>query len=184
MKALDRFLQTWRINIAAKHVTKADKILDVGTHDGALFRTVGSEFSVGVDPNLVEPVPDLNDNIKLIRGLFPGVVDDSDFDAIVILAVIEHLDAATQKQLAANCFQYLKPGGKVIVTTPSPAVDTILDILFFFKIIDGMGGTHDDHYGFDPADTVPVFEGAGFSTKHTSRFQLGLNNLFVFEKAS
>ena len=183
MKALDRYLQTWRLKKAAAHLRQEDKILDIGTHDGALFRFVGTHGSIGIDPNLVETIP--GTVAKFVRGYFPQDIDQTErFDAIVILAVIEHLDSDTQKQLASDCFRHLNEGGKVVVTTPSPMVDTILDILFFLRIIDGMGGTHDDHYGFDPADTVPVFEGAGFTLDQATRFQLGLNNLFVFRKPS
>lgn len=180
MKALDRFLQDWRIKKAVEHFAANDKILDVGTHDGALFLHAGGEGSIGVDPNLVETKT--GTAATFVKGYFPGDVAGKDFNAIALLAVIEHLDNETQLQLAKDCFAYLKPGGKVVVTTPSPFVDKILDVLFFLRIIDGMGGTHEDHYGFEPMDTIPVFEAAGFTTNHVSRFQLGLNNLFVFRK--
>ena len=181
MKLLDRILQTWRIKKAVLHLKGRGRILDVGTHDGALFRYAGGADSIGIDPNLVETIDGVS--ATFVSGLFPqDLVGEDKFDAITILAVIEHLDAASQQQLAADCYQYLEPGGVVVVTTPSPFVDTILDFLFLIKVIDGMGGTHEDHYGFDPNDTVPVFEGAGLRSIHRSSFQFGLNNLFVFQK--
>jgi hypothetical protein len=39
-----------------------------------------------------------------------------------------------------------------------------------------------EHYGFDPVDTLRIFSAPRFSLVGHRRFQLGLNNLFVFEK--
>lgn len=181
MKFADRILQTWRLKKAVAHLAVDDKIIDIGTHDGALFRFVGGPGSVGIDPNLVSPIA--NTQAKFVRGFFPQDLEaENDFDAVVALAMIEHIDHHTQVQLAKDCYQYLREGGKVIVTTPSPFVDKILDVLFFLKVIDGMGGTHEDHYGFEPMDAVPIFESAGFVTEVVSRFQFGLNYLMVFRK--
>lgn len=184
MKALDRFLQSWRIRRAKPFLAGANRVLDIGTHDGALFDAISAQTCVGIDPNLVvEPGP--SDCRLLIKGFFPTDLPEKageEFDAICILAVLEHLDAEVQAQMAADCYRCLSPGGKVVITTPSPLVDGILDVLFALKLIDAMGETHEDHYGFDPGQVIPVFEGAGFSTDCHRRFQLGLNHLFVFSK--
>jgi hypothetical protein len=74
----------------------------------------------------------------------------------------------------------LKPGGSLIITVPSRSVDTILDILIFFRIIDGMS-TH-EHYGFSPKETIVLGREAGFTLVKSRTFQLGLNNIFVFKK--
>jgi hypothetical protein len=84
--------------------------------------------------------------------------------------------------LANNCFNYLKPGGRVIITVPSPQVDTILAVLTTLKLIDGM--SLEEHYGYDPAQTIHLFTAPQFKLVCKQRFQLGLNNLFVFEKIS
>ena len=41
----------------------------------------------------------------------------------------------------------------------------------------------DEHYGFDPAHTEEIFSPPEFRPVERRRFQLGLNNLYVFEKA-
>ena len=58
-------------------------------------------------------------------------------------------------------------------------VDTILDVLAFLKLIDGM--SLEQHYGFEPGDTPGIFEGL-LELRVDRSFQLGLNRLFVFEK--
>ena len=63
-----------------------------------------------------------------------------------MLAVLEHVQPAEQPVFAAACAKHLRPGGLLVVTTPAPAVDLILDVLTFLRLIDGM--SLEQHYGF------------------------------------
>ena len=116
----------------------------------------------------------------LYPGLFPEALPSVKCDVITMLAVLEHIPADGQAELAAACHEILNPGGRVVVTVPSPRVDTILDVLGRLRVIDGM--SLEEHYGFEPEDTLRVFGPPAFRLAESSRFQLGLNNLFVFEK--
>jgi hypothetical protein len=75
---------------------------------------------------------------------------------------------------------FLRSGGRLIVTVPSPAVDTILVGLRTIRLLDGM--SLEQHYGFSPAETRLLFGFAGLTLTAQKRFQFGLNNLFVFVK--
>ena len=77
-------------------------------------------------------------------------------------------------------YLFLNKNGRIIITVPSPQVDSILSVLQRFKIVDGM--SVDEHYGFDPSQTETLFMEPKFKLIHKESFQLGLNNLFVFEK--
>jgi len=48
------------------------------------------------------------------------------------------------------------------------------------RLIHGM--SLEEHYGFKPEHTEQIFSVPQFKLLHKSTFQLGLNNLFVFEK--
>jgi hypothetical protein len=63
---------------------------------------------------------------------------------------------------------------------PAKTVDHVLSALRFLRLIDGM--SLEEHYGFEPGDTVRIFSPPAFRLLHHSRFQAGLNHLFVFEK--
>ena len=60
------------------------------------------------------------------------------FDAITMLAVLEHFPSSQYASLSRGCAQFLKSGGHLIITVPSPVVDTILKILKALRLIDGM----------------------------------------------
>lgn len=63
-----------------------------------------------------------------------------------MLAILEQIKPGDHVIMAKEIFNRLEPEGKLIITVPSPFVDVILDVLMFFKLIDGM--ETDEHYGF------------------------------------
>lgn len=181
MKAIDRYLQKVRINKAKKFVNKNDSVLDIGSVDGVMFEAWQGYISkgIGVDPTLKEQIT--KDNYVLYPGYFPDACPKGEtFDAITLLAVLEHIPSHEQENLAINCHSFLKPKGRLIITVPSPQVDLILEVLTKLKLIDGM--SLEEHYGFEPKHTPQIFGEPRFKLIHQSHFQFGLNNLFVFEK--
>jgi 2-polyprenyl-3-methyl-5-hydroxy-6-metoxy-1,4-benzoquinol methylase len=176
-------LQRWRIAKVKPLIPEGARVLDIGCGDGALFRQLGSKLSggLGLDPTLEKE--ETLGNFKLSRGRFPEAIPEGDqFDAITLLAVFEHIPEADQRPFAEHCVRLLKPGGRVLVTVPAPLVDNILDVLMALKVLDGM--EVDEHYGFKPEHTPRVFDVPGLSMIRAAKFQLGLNNLFAFEKRS
>lgn len=181
MKALDIYLQNVRISKAKKYIHKNDSVLDIGSVDGVMFDKWKGYISkgLGIDPTLKEKV--VTDNYTLYPGYFPEACPKGEvFDAITLLAVLEHIPTNQQKQLAEGCYQYLKKGGRLIITVPSPQVDTILEILLKLKLIEGM--SLEEHYGYKPEHTEVIFSNPMFKLIKKEKFQLGLNNLFVFER--
>lgn len=135
---------------------------------------------IGIDPYLEPAAP--RAGIALVRGFFPqDLPDQRPFDVISLLAVLEHIPPAEQRELALGCFHYLKPGGRVVLTVPSPLVDNLLAVLRSCRLIDGM--SLEEHYGFNPRQTPALFQNAGLTLERWTRFQLGLNHWFVFRKA-
>jgi 2-polyprenyl-3-methyl-5-hydroxy-6-metoxy-1,4-benzoquinol methylase len=181
VKPLDRWLQSWRIRMAEPHVPARARLLDVGCADGVLLDRLAPRVShaVGVDP---EVAPSARPGREIRRDTFPGAArfPDASFDCVTLLAVLEHVP--DPHALARECHRILAPGGRAILTVPHPIVDRILDVLMAMRILDGM--ETEEHHGFDVAATAPIFEAAGFRTIVDRRFQLGLNRLFVFERAS
>lgn len=182
---LDRMLQRWRISKALPYIPQGAKVLDIGSSDGILFRVAGEQigYGVGIDPLVC---PENNEKYRLLSGFFPeGLKTLSNLDlfqAITMLAVLEHIPEDKINDFILACNQVLTPGGVVIITVPDAKVDVILEVLKFFRLVKTM--SFEEHYGFDTKYTIPLFEGAGFEKVVHKRFQLGLNNLFVFRKKS
>lgn len=179
MKALDRFLQRWRIGKALPFIRRNDRLLDVGCYDRSLIDRARPRIAsaVGIDSNVSSS---REDRVEILQGHFPDSprFDDASFDCISMLAVLEHVDEPAA--LATECERILAPGGRLILTVPHPRVDLILDALMFIRLIDGMAT--EEHHGFDVKQTRSLFEAANLSLYRESQFQLGLNRLYVFEK--
>lgn len=183
MRWLDRKLRDARFARARPHVESGDDVLDVGCGDGEMFRQWDDLIGrgVGLDPDL-DTVTEYGRH-ELRPGTFPGGatdLDDASCDVVTMLAVLEHVPADDHGEVASTCRRLLRPGGRVVITVPSPTVDRILDLLIAVRLVDGMH--EDEHYGFDPGDTARVFSGDDFELLHHRRFQLGLNNLYVFRR--
>jgi SAM-dependent methyltransferase len=184
MTRLDLALQAWRVGKARPYLPAGGRVLDIGTGDGALFRRTGAT-GVGIDPELPAGAP-APPGVRLIRGQFPPdsatPLPEAPFEAAVALAVVEHvpdggLDAWVE---ALECL--LVPGGVLVLTVPSPLVDRILHVLMAVRLVDGMQAH--EHHGFVPSDLHGVFASPRWELVRHRRFQLGLNNLFVFRLAS
>jgi SAM-dependent methyltransferase len=181
MKALDRFIQRWRMRQAMRFIPENARVIDVGAHEGELFLALGERLQrgFGIEPLRKEVLT--TGNFTIVPGFFPAARPPAiGWDAVTMLAVLEHVPTKEQPALAAACHELLKPGGRVIITVPAKAVDYILNVLRFLRLIDGM--SLEEHYGFEPADTERIFASPGFRLLHRSKFQAGLNHLFVFER--
>jgi 2-polyprenyl-3-methyl-5-hydroxy-6-metoxy-1,4-benzoquinol methylase len=184
MKFTDRVLQNWRIAKVRKHIAPGAKILDIGSVDGVLFQRLGALVgagSLGIDPTLKAPLT--VNGFPLQPGFFPQDMPASTgvFDVITMLAVLEHFPESAYEALRSGCRQYLRPGGKLLITVPSAQVDVILKWLTFFRLIDGM--SLEEHHGYAVGDTAKIFPPPDFQLVSHKPFQLGLNHVFVFERA-
>lgn len=181
MKQLDRFIQRWRMRQAMRFIPAAARVIDIGAHEGELFEALGDKLVRGFGVEPLRQAALEADTFTVVPGFFPAARPaEGGWNAITMLAVLEHIPAAEQAALAAACHELLVPGGRVIITVPAKAVDHILALLRFLRLIDGM--SLEEHYGFEPADTEQIFGAPGFKLIHRSTFQLGLNHLFVFER--
>ncbi len=157
------------------HIPQGASLLDIGCGDGALLRRLQGWISVGmgIDP-AVQP------SFHLFRGYFPQALPSGHiFDVITCLATLEHIPEAHLPLFCGACISHLRPGGILLFTVPSPAVDVILKGLRCLRLVDGM--SLEEHHGFDTLRTPHLFPTLSL-TRH-QRFQLGLNNLFVFTRA-
>jgi len=181
VKWLDRVIRDWRVRKALPHLVKYARILDVGCGDGELCRRLAKwgVTGFGIDSRLAAPSEVAG--FELVADEFPDALPKGEaFDAITMLAVLEHVPEAHKPEWIAACSIRLREGGVVVLTVPSPRVDSILAVLRFFRLVDGMA--LEEHHSFDPGEVEQLFEAGGFRRVTHKTFQFGLNNLFVFSK--
>jgi 2-polyprenyl-3-methyl-5-hydroxy-6-metoxy-1,4-benzoquinol methylase len=180
MTRLDIILRNWRIHRASKFIGQGVTLLDIGTGDGAIFKLINQISQVvGVDPQIQSAT--FGQHFQLLPGRFPEQFNyQKKFDVITMLATLEHFPPSSYDSLARACFRFLKPEGRLIITVPSMIVDHLLKMMSLLRLIDGI--KLDEHNGYDPKLTEKIFTAPFFSLIHHEKFQLGLNNLFVFRK--
>jgi hypothetical protein len=157
-------------------------VLDVGCHDGALFRSLSDHVSrgVGIDPMLA--LSETQGRFRFIAGTFPEDLDgDARFDVLTLLAILEHVETDELPRWREACDRLIVPGGFVVATVPSPLVDSMLDVLKRFRLVAGM--SIEEHHGFDPSNVPSLFADGSMELAVRRRFELGMNNLFVFRRS-
>ena len=90
-------------------IPERSRVLDIGCFDAQLLETLGSRLDqgVGMDPAIERPA-ELG-RYRLLPGEFPRVQpDDGPFDAVTLLAVLEHVPSDQIEQWARTCWD-LRP---------------------------------------------------------------------------
>ena len=182
MTWLDRYLQKWRIREARRELRPGTRVLDIGTYDGTLF-ALASVRGVGIDPELaaVTSIP----GVTMMKGSFPmdlPELPDESFDAVTALAVIEHVPEDELLVWSEEIARLLVPNGRLIITVPAPTVDKILDVLMRLHLADGMEAHQ--HHGFELVTLEKIFTAPSWRQAKHRTFQLGLNHVYVFERAA
>ena len=181
MNRVDRWLQRMRIGRALRWMPSDGTALDVGCSDGTLFREGSTLIKSGLGVDTEEPTTWPDGPYQFRRGSFPDVLADGEiFDAVMMLAVVEHVPNELLASWAAAVPNLLRHGGRLIMTIPSPMVDRILDVGIRLRLLHGMDVEH--HHGLDPALIPQKFAVGPMRLIKQSRFEFGLNHLLVFER--
>lgn len=154
------------------------RILDLGCGAWPAF-LVATRFREkhGVDRQATpESAPEGVEVHRLELERPPLPLGDAHFDAVTLLAVVEHLAAGAAVRLLAEARRLLRPRGVVIVTVPSRHGDRVLSVLSRLRL--ASAHQHDDHKAtYDLGQLRGLLEQAGFAAGEieVGRFELGLN---------
>jgi ubiquinone/menaquinone biosynthesis C-methylase UbiE len=180
----DRFVAWCRFRAAAPHIHDHSRVCDLGCGAGAPFLhyieiriSHGTGLDTYADGSSQAKIQVLKADITAALPL-----EDKQFDHVTMLAVLEHL--VEPESVLAEAYRILRPGGSLIMTWPSSAVDPLLEILTRIKLV------HDD-LGFDQhqkripvAKLTQMLRRIGFGKIENGTFEFGLNNLLVAHKPS
>ncbi len=163
---ISRYVQGRKVRFFLEPIPLDAAVLEVGCGSGWVgdfFRARGQRRYVGMD---LFPPADIVGDIKQWREL--GLLPES-FDYIVAFEVLEHVD------LSRECFDLLKPGGRLLLTSPVPSRDWVLKMLEALHLCQQRTSPHSNLVDLR---NLPLFETASY------RQRAGLSQWAVLQKPS
>jgi ubiquinone/menaquinone biosynthesis C-methylase UbiE len=174
---LESILSSLRYRKIIKHVANGLKVLDLGCGYNAGFlrkiqdkncECVGLDISVNKEIkstgiNLVEH--DLNEKLPF---------NDNTFDVVTSLANLEHL--MDPKAVLNEIYRVLKPGGTLLLTTPSVYAKPVLEFLSFKLHLISQNEIKDHKNYFNKGILVNLCKKVGFLYIKHRYFQCIMNN--------
>ncbi len=164
MPALSDIARTRKIEYFLDPLPKSASILEIGSGDGwvgSYLRSHGWADYTGVD---ITPPADVVGDIREWRRL--GLKPES-YDAIVAFEVVEHVDCVPAAQAL------LKPGGKLLLTSPIPHMD------WFMKALE-LAGLNQRRTS--PHSNLTYFSSIGGFRSRSLRTVAGLSQWGIFTK--
>jgi len=175
---LSPWLRSKRIAIAKPYLS--GRVLDFGCGSGELASVISPDCYTGVEIDTI--------SLRSARERFPkhhfvSSLDDLDqeYDTVVSLAVIEHVDDPVDFLLTLEKYLYRSSSSSLVITTPHPAMDWLHDI--GAKL--GLFSSHANEEHQDLLNRkrlVQVGLEAGLALTVYDPFLLGGNQLAVYRK--
>lgn len=154
-------LTRWlRVTNALKYMRPAQRHLDIGCGDGYFLKRSTCEERFGLDKLLGDEITDKIDFANTY------------FDYVTMLAVIEHI--SDPGPLLKEITRVLKPGGKLIITTPIRFADKVINI--YAKEIE------EEHVRWYDLSAITDLAGKDYMIRGYHRFLFGLNQVFFLKK--
>jgi len=189
---LGKLIYPWAIKarnqLAIRHIPIGTReLLDFGGGYGYLIRSIFLPKAVSIDEKTTIYIhrdgkgrivhEESTDGFLFIDKL---PFEDTCFDCITAIAIVEHIK--NLRSLMKEFCRILKHEGTLIITTPNHLVNTILP--FLDKGSNQLRGKKvtEEHLISLNRLRMQSFTENLFALKIYKKFQLGLNQLFVFEK--
>lgn len=176
---LEIFLSFLRFRKIIRLIPENSIVLDLGCgYHGRLLSKIKNKISSGLGIDLsVDPIFS-NEKIKLLsRDLNESLpVTDNEFDVVVSLANLEHLE--DPRGMIQEIYRSLKPGGFLLLTTPSIYGKPVLELLAFLGLISKQEIRDHKNY-FNKKILKDYCENIGFSSCKHKYFQAGMNNFLI-----
>jgi SAM-dependent methyltransferase len=159
-------LRAQRANKLIPSTLRTGRILDIGCGSYPYFlahTSFAEKFAIDQLPLPQQTASDLKiESFTLDLEVEPRLPFENDyFEAVTLLAVVEHLDPALMAKLFKEVYRVLKPDGMVILTTPAAWSDGLLKFMARINLVSAEE-IHEHAYAY----TLPLlgwyFGQAGF----------------------
>ena len=181
---LSGYLRKARLVRAAKYV-KGKQILDIGCDRGYILPYLPDNIKyhgVDADARVLEAArqnyPQHTFERLMISLGSIAAISDNQYDTIIMIAVIEHLGDSIEilKQLREK----LTPEGRIVITTPHRRSHLLLVMMAYLRL--ARNDKHEHEHYIDQQMIQQLVRSKDFNLLESSRFQCGLNQLWVLEK--
>jgi len=180
---LEGILSTLRFNKIIEHIPQNSKILDLGCGYNANFiRKISNKncHCFGLDISINKELH-LNNTTLAEHNLNNKLpFDDNIFDVVISLANLEHLQDL--KFAFKEIFRVLKPGGILLLTTPSIYAKPVLEFLSFKLHLVSENEIRDHKNYFNKKILSDMCREVGFSQIRHKYFQIFMNNFLYAKK--
>lgn len=186
---LENFLAKKRARMADRlipHQLRDGRILDIGCGTTPFFlNNTKFKYKYGIEitikdclskENIVLEKFDLEKDKQL-------PFEDNFFNVVTMLAVFEHIKPDKLPGVLKEIKRVLKPGGRLVMTTPCPWAEKLLWLMAKLRLIDSW--KMEEHKGaYQRADIVHYFDKASFEKEkvHFGYFELCMNSWVYAEK--
>lgn len=184
-KKLDKLIRWFRFHQVIRLVPDNCIVCDIGCGLDCLFlETIDHKLvkGIGIDQDVDKGIEQKNPKIKVyqadVQKNLP--LESASIDVVTMMALIEHIldyDSALQE-----IYRILKPGGRLILTTPTPAAKLVLEFMAFKLHIIAEDEIKDHKQYFSAILLKGALSKAGFQAIKTKHFELGFNLLGLAQK--
>lgn len=180
----DRILANERQLQVLKRLVPGESLLDFGCGaEPVLLRKAASfiSYGVGIDYDAVH-LDEGNIIVRkaLVKDKFP--LPDSYIDVVSMTAVLEHFSQSDALYILQAARAVLKPGGRVILTTPTPEGKWILEPVARLTPLIAKAEVLDHKHYYSQSDIMNLARQAGLYLTEYSRFEFGGNSVAVLRK--
>jgi len=182
---LEHLLASLRANKANSLIEPSQRggtVIDIGCGSYPLFLTrTRFAHKIGFDREyLTSQPPGVASGISLrgydIHAASPLPIESEAANVVTMLAVFEHIQVDVLPVLLTDIHRVLKPGGSLVMTTPSAAAEPVLK---FLTMIGGVSKTeieeHTDHYSREKIRAVMRQTPFDPESTEIGLFQFGMN---------
>jgi 2-polyprenyl-3-methyl-5-hydroxy-6-metoxy-1,4-benzoquinol methylase len=184
--SVDRFIRSIRTRRIRAYLKPTDVVLDFGCgQENWFLRSSGTSIAGGIgidpnlDPNLDQRLP--QGTIQARRCTLEEFANSTStrFNVITWIAVIEHFHSDEAEAFLLACIPLLKPGGKIILTTPTPRSKQILEFLAYKLRLISEEEIRDHKLYYDRSAMQVLLKRSNMTIEIYKTFQFSLNSLVV-----
>jgi ubiquinone/menaquinone biosynthesis C-methylase UbiE len=182
---LEPILRKMRLKRVVSCIPKNAVLLDVGCGTSAAFlKAISPDIKQGFGVDFKVDDTQFN-NIKTTQLRLDNKLpfEDSTFDVVTMLAVLEHIEK--DQEILREIYRVLVPGGKLIITVPSVWSQPVLEFMAYrLRLVsEAEIRDHKRYYNREKLKKV-LIETTGFDDFNHQYFQMRMNNFCTVVKRS